>query len=86
MSKYKKTLAKLSATPPPANIKWEELQNLLTSLGYKMLTGSGSRRKFYHKEQDDLIILHCPHPSPDVDKGAISDVISHLKAKRFLTV
>jgi predicted RNA binding protein YcfA (HicA-like mRNA interferase family) len=84
MSKHKRTLAKLGASTPCANIKWEELRGLLTHLGYHMLTNSGSRRKFYHKDKDDLIILHCPHPSPDVDKGAISDVIFHLKSHGFI--
>lgn len=80
MSKHKKTLAKLKAVPPTANLKWEELQGLLIHLGYRMLTNSGSRRKFYHGGKDDLIILHCPHPSPDVDKGAISYVRDHLES------
>lgn len=84
MSKHSKTLAKLCTKPPSANLKWEELQGCLTHLGYRMLTNSGSRRKFYHDEKNDLIILHCPHPSPDVDKGAIADVVTHLQAMGFI--
>ncbi|WP_375341620.1 type II toxin-antitoxin system HicA family toxin [Massilia phyllosphaerae] len=84
MSKYSKALAKISATPPPSNFKWDDLKALLEHLGYRMLNGDGSRRKFYHKEKDLLIICHRPHPSPDVDKGCIVDVVDHLKTHGFI--
>ena len=84
MSKHSKALAKLSASPPPSNIKWDELKSILEHLGYTVLKGSGSRRKFYHKEKDDLIICHEPHPSLNVDKGCVSDVVDHLRARGFI--
>lgn len=84
MSKHKKTLAKLSGESISANIKWTDLKGLLESLGYVMLKNSGSRRKFYNKDKDDLIICHEPHPSPDVDKGAIADIAEHLKSNGFI--
>lgn len=84
MSKQSKALAKLSASPPPSGLKWDELKAVLEHLGYKMLKGSGSRRKFYHKEKDLLVICHEPHPSPDVDKGCIASVVDHLKTNGFI--
>jgi hypothetical protein len=87
MSKYEKNLAKLSATPVPAQFKWDELVGVLTHLGYTQIkTGrsGGSRRKFYHKKKDALFLCHQPHPSPDVDKGCIVDVVEHLKAHGFI--
>jgi predicted RNA binding protein YcfA (HicA-like mRNA interferase family) len=84
MSKYSKAIAKLAATPTPSNIKWDELAAVLEHLGYEMLKGSGSRRKFFHKEKNALIICHQPHPSPDVDKGCISDVVEHLRTHGFI--
>lgn len=83
MSKHDKNLAKLCSTPTPANIKWDELAGVLQHLGYTLLKNSGSRRKFYHKAKDDLIICHEPHPSPEVDKGCIADVAEHLKNHKF---
>ena len=79
MSKHKKALDRLCATPPAADIKWNELKGLLEHLGYKMLKGSGSRRKFYHETKDLLITCHEPHPSPDVDKGCVADIAEHLR-------
>jgi hypothetical protein len=87
MSKHEKNLKRLDASPTPADIKWDELKGVLQYLGYKMLKpgkSGGSRRKFYHKEKNALICCHMPHPSPDVDKGCIDDVVEHLKAYKFL--
>lgn len=84
MSKQKKALERLCATPPPADIKWSELKALLEHLGYEMLKNAGSRRKFYHKEKNALISCHEPHPSPDVDKGCVADVVEHLRANGFI--
>ncbi|WP_404826823.1 hypothetical protein [Ferribacterium limneticum] len=49
-----------------------------------MLKGSGSRRKFFHRGKNALIICHEPHPSPNVDKSCIADVIEHLKTHQFI--
>lgn len=84
MSKHEKILKRLSATPIPSNIKWDELVGVLKYLGYELLNNSGSRRKFFHKEKNHLIICHEPHPNPDVDKGCIADVVEHLENLNFL--
>ena len=84
MSRHLKVLGKLSAIPPPASFKWAELKGVLEHLGFKMLKNSGSRRKFHHIEKDVLIICHQPHPSPDVDKGCICDVVEILKTNGFI--
>lgn len=84
MGKPDKTLKKLGEKPIPAGIKWNELKSALEHLGYTMLNGNGSRKKFYHKAKDALIICHKPHPSPDVDKGCIADIVEHLKSQGFI--
>lgn len=84
MSKHEKNIIKLCSTPTPANIKWDELAGILKHFGFTLLKGGGSRRKFYHKEKDVLISCHEPHPSPDVDKGCVADVVQHLKDHKFI--
>lgn len=84
MSKQSKALEKLCREPTPANFKWEELVGLLVSLDYQELNGSGSRKKFFHKEKNALIICHKPHPNPDVDKGCIADIVKHLREHKFI--
>ncbi len=87
MAKHENTLAKLREKPTPAGIKWSELKSLLEHLGYVIVKSGktgGSRRKFYNEDKDALICCHQPHPSPDVDKGCIADVVEHLKANGFI--
>lgn len=84
MSKHEKVFAKLLASPTPSNSKWDELVTVLRHLGYKQLNNSGSRRKFYNRDKDLLIICHQPHPRSEVDKGCIADVVDHLKTNGLL--
>ncbi len=84
MSKHQKALRRLCAIPPAADIKWLELKAVLEYLGYKMLKNSGSRRKFFHDGKQALIICHQPHPSPNVDKGCVVDVVEHLRIYGFI--
>lgn len=84
MSKHQKALQRLCAKPIPADITWDELSSVLKHLGYKLLKGNGSRRKFHHSGKDALIICHEPHPQPHVDKGCLADIVEHLKANGFL--
>ena len=79
MSKQQKALIRLCAIPPPVDFKWAELKTVLEHLGYAMLTNSGSRRKFVHSVSQAVIICHEPHPSPNVDRGCVVDVVRHLK-------
>jgi predicted RNA binding protein YcfA (HicA-like mRNA interferase family) len=78
-----KALERICTTPPASDITWKELKALLEGLGYGMLKGSGSRRKFYHQETKALIICHEPHPSPKVDKACVRDVAQHLRDYGF---
>ena len=79
MSQHLKALVRLQAKPPLSDFKWTELKTLLEQLGFEMLTNKGSRRKFFHRATGALIICHAPHPSPNVDKGCIVDVVQTLK-------
>lgn len=84
MSKHQKALDRLCTHPPLSDIRWDELKGVLEHLGYKMLKNSGARRKFYHAEKDVLICCHQPHPSPNVDKGCVADVVEHLKNNNLI--
>jgi predicted RNA binding protein YcfA (HicA-like mRNA interferase family) len=79
MSKHEKTFEKMARSPTPGDIKWSEVKGALEWLGYELLKNSGSRRKFVHKLSKDLIICHEPHPSPDVGKCTIDEIVQHLR-------
>lgn len=63
MTKEDKLLDKLHN--PKSTMTWGEVVTLLTRLGYKMLNGSGSRRKFLH-ENGGMISVHEPHPDKNI--------------------
>lgn len=79
MSRHEKQLRRLCEKPPPSDFSWSELTTVLGRLGYRLLKGAGSRRKFHNVELDLIIICHEPHPKPHVDRGCIRDVVGHLK-------
>lgn len=58
MSRHQKQLRRLCERPPPSDFTWRELTAVLGQLGYRLLKGKGSRRKFFNEERDLLIICH----------------------------
>jgi len=54
MAQADKIIEKIKAKPAPKNIKWDELVTALKRLGYKEITNSGSRRKFFHTEKNNM--------------------------------
>ncbi|KQT11028.1 hypothetical protein ASG30_09570 [Ramlibacter sp. Leaf400] len=65
-------------------MRWDDLKGALESLGFELLKGSGSRRKFFHEGKNVLISLHEPHPSPEVCKAAMDQVRELLRAHGFI--
>jgi hypothetical protein len=68
--KHTKTLALVFQHPVPGNIKWIDIEGLLSELGAKLDEAQGSRvavRLF-----GDRRVFHRPHPSPVTDKGAVA--------------
>lgn len=84
MSKLDKLQKRLCAKPTPSDFKWDDLCKVLRVLGYQLLKNSGSRRKFYNKDKDLLISCHEPHPSSEVDKGCVADVVEHLRSNGLI--
>lgn len=78
MGKHDKTIAKLLRRPPPADLRWADMVALMVSLGFEQVQGSGSRCKFFNRALGRLVSLHCPHPGPDMDKGAVVQVRDFL--------
>jgi len=79
MSKKEKLLKKFLEVPPKKNLTFNELETLLLSCGYIKLEGKGSAVKFYHKENDNLINLHKPHPSNILKTYLVKQIQEKLK-------
>lgn len=84
MSKHDRTIAALKKRPVPSNIRWDDVVSLLESKGFVLLTGRGSRRKFFNKDKDILIICHEPHPQSVIDKGCAKDICEKLEDNKII--
>lgn len=84
MLKYLKIMTKshrimlktIFAQPISGNIKWRDVESMLKALGAVISERAGSRLAVQLGER--IAIFHRPHPSPDMDKGAVRDL------RRFL--
>ena len=72
MSKHDKTLKAIFAEPLRGNVKWKDVEALLRSKGAAVTEGEGSRVRV--ALNGIRAVFHRPHPSPDVDKGALKSV------------
>ncbi len=67
--RHGKTLEAIFAQPISGNIKWRDVESLLKTLGAVLTERAGSRVSV--SLNDHVIVLHRPHPSPNMDKGAV---------------
>lgn len=74
--RHRKTLNDLFAQPISGNIKWRDVEALLQALGAVLSERAGSRVAV--SLRDSVAVFHRPHPSPNMDKGAVRDL------RRFL--
>jgi len=82
MSKREKLVERLLSKPK--DLEWSEIVSLLESMGFEIVRGKGSRRKFKHKETNALISLHEPHPNKIMKIYAIEEITTTLKEGGFL--
>lgn len=77
-AKHVKTLSLIFSHPSSGNVRWSDVVSLLTALGAEIIEAEGSRigvRLF-----NDRRVFHRPHPSPDMDKGAVANLREWLRS------
>lgn len=79
MSRFEK--AKDRIRLKPKDYTYTEAKVLLSQMGfveYNKGKTSGSRVKFYRKEDQKIILLHKPHPGDIMTPGAVKDLLEFL--------
>lgn len=76
-AKCRRTLKAIFAQPPPSNLRWADIESLLTALGAERSEGRGSRVRFLLNDEE--AVFHRPHPKPETDKGAVVSVRKFLE-------
>jgi len=75
-TKHQKTLDAVFKSPTPANIRWGDIEKLLSALGGQIDERAGSRVLI--RLNGRKAVFHRPHPKPETDKGAV------VALRRFL--
>ncbi|MCY4570245.1 MAG: type II toxin-antitoxin system HicA family toxin [Candidatus Poribacteria bacterium] len=74
---HRRILEAIFAQPTSGNIKWRNVESLLKTLGAVLTERAGSRVSV--SLNDHVIVFHRPHPSPNMDKGAVRDLRKFLQ-------
>lgn len=63
--------------PPPAGIRWDDIESLLLACGATIVERSGSR---VHVELNGVMtVFHRPHPRPETDKAVVTAMWQFLR-------
>ena len=81
-SRHRITLQKINRQPTPADIRWQDIVSLLEAVGIELSQGSGSRVRL--KTATERMVIHQPHPGPNVGKATVRDIAKFLKKLRIL--
>lgn len=76
-ARHAKTLQLIFSRPTPAGVKWLDAVALFEALGAEITEAEGSRVTVFLFEQ--VKVMHRPHPSPDMDKGAVASIRKWLE-------
>ncbi|MDR2947430.1 MAG: type II toxin-antitoxin system HicA family toxin [Candidatus Adiutrix sp.] len=77
-AKHAKTLSLIFSHPASGNVRWNDVEALLTALGADIIEAAGSRIRVDLFNQ--VRVFHRPHPSPNMDKGAVANLRDWLEA------
>lgn len=75
-NKQRRTLDAIFTDPIPANINWQDIENLFIALNATISQGRGSRIRVLLN--DVIAIFHEPHPQKETDRGAVKSVREFL--------
>lgn len=79
--RHQKTLNLIFTQPISGNIKWRDVEALLKNLGATLNERAGSRVAV--SLEGRVAYFHRPHPSPNMDKGAVRDLRKFLQSVRI---
>ena len=75
-SKQRRTLEAIYADPPPASLKFGDVEGLLLALGCEALPGKGSHLTF--KLGSERLTVARPHPGKELKRYAVREARAFL--------
>ena len=77
-AKYQRTLNDVFRKPTPSGIRWTDVIAMLNAAGVEVTQRSGSRVLL--KKGGERIVVHRPHPEPEVGRATVRDIAAFLDA------
>ncbi|MDD2760998.1 MAG: type II toxin-antitoxin system HicA family toxin [Methylomonas sp.] len=74
MSKTQKLIEKFKSN---SDFTWQELERMMSLMGFEKQEGDGSRVKFY--KADLTISIHKPHPDKSIKLYVRKEILARLK-------
>ena len=75
--RHRRTLEAIYRRPPPAGIRWDDIESLLLACGATIVERGGSRVRV--ELNGVATVFHRPHPQPYTDKGAVTSMWQFLR-------
>ncbi|OKH12339.1 type II toxin-antitoxin system HicA family toxin [[Limnothrix rosea] IAM M-220] len=75
--KQQRILDAIQLTPPPANLKWDDIESLFKALGATVSQGNGSRVRVLLNGVKAT--FHKPHPNNEVGRGCVRGIRTFLE-------
>jgi hypothetical protein len=75
--RQQRTLDRIFEEPARSDVRWQEIETLMTALGAELTEGRGSRIRLALRGV--RAVFHRPHPRPETGRSALRSV------RRFLT-
>lgn len=75
--KHQRTLELIFSRPVSANVHWTDIEALFRALGAEFDEREGSRVEVFLFGV--VRVFHRPHPSPDTDEGAVTQIRKWLE-------
>ena len=76
-AKHRRTLERMFARPTPADIRWPDIEAMLWAADVEISERSGSRVLL--KKGSERMIVHRPHPAPEVGRATVRDIVVFLE-------
>ena len=67
----------MQTTPTPADIRWAEIESLLSALGINLVERAGSRVQLVKRTES--IVVHKPHPRPVARRDTVRDIAKFIE-------
>ena len=77
-SRQRETFEAIFTSPPPADLRWGEVESLMRALGAEITEGRGSRVRV--KLENRIAVFHRPHPRPEAGRGMLRSVRRFLES------